>query len=66
MYTSRLKEIREKKNLSQSQLAEKSGVTLRVIQAYEQGYKDINKGQVVTVLALADALDCNIREILNK
>lgn len=66
MYTSRLKEMREKKNLSQSQLAEKSGVTLRVIQAYEQGYKDINKGQVVTVLALADALDCNIREILNK
>lgn len=58
--------MREKKNLSQSQLAEKSGVTLRVIQAYEQGYKDINKGQVVTVLALADALDCNIREILNK
>ena len=66
MYTSRLKEMREKKNLSQSQLAEKSGVTLRVIQAYEQGYKDINKGQVVTVLALADTLDCNIREILNK
>lgn len=66
MYTSRLKEMREKKNLSQSQLAEKSGVSLRAIQAYEQGYKDINKGQVVSVLALADALDCNIREILNK
>lgn len=65
MFTSRLKEMREKKNLSQSQLSEKSGVPLRNIQAYEQGYKDINKAQVVTVLDLADALECSVRAILN-
>lgn len=65
MYNSKLKEIREKKNLSQSQLAEKSGVALRTIQAYEQGYKDINKGQVVTILALADALEVSVRALLN-
>ena len=35
MYKSRLKFMREDKSLSQSELAEKSGVSLRTIQAYE-------------------------------
>ena len=65
MYKSRLKFMREDKNLSQSELAEKSGVSLRTIQAYEQGYKDINKAQVVTVLQLAEALECDVYEIIN-
>ena len=65
MYKSRLKFMREDKNLSQSELAEKSGVSLRTIQAYEQGYKDINKAQVVAVLQLAEALECDVYEIIN-
>lgn len=65
MYKSRLKFMREDKGMSQSKLAEASGVSLRLIQAYEQGYKDINKAQVVTVLQLAEALDCDVYEIIN-
>lgn len=65
MYKSRLKFMREDKNLSQSELAEKSGVSLRTIQAYEQGYKDINKAQVVTVLQLVEALECDVYDIIN-
>ena len=57
--------MREEKGLSQSELAKASGVPLRNIQAYEQGYKDINKAQVVTVLQLSEALDCNVYEIIN-
>lgn len=65
MYHSRLKFYREEKGLSQSQLADKSGVSLRLIQAYEQGYKDINKAQVLTVLQLAEALEVDVYAIIN-
>ena len=65
MYHSRLKFYREEKGLSQSQLADKSGVSLRLIQAYEQGYKDINKAQVLTVLQLAEALEVDVYNIIN-
>lgn len=65
MYKSRLKFMRELKGMTQASLAKKSGVSQRNIQAYEQGYKDINKAQVVTVLQLAEALDCDVYEIIN-
>lgn len=65
MYKSRLKFMRTDKGMSQSQLAEASGVNVRLIQAYEQGYKDINKAQVVTVLQLAEALECDVYDIIN-
>ena len=65
MFRSNLKFMREDKGMSQSELAKASGVPLRNIQAYEQGYKDINKAQVVTVLQLAEALDCDVYNIIN-
>ena len=65
MYKSRLKFMREEKGMSQSSLAEQSGVNIRTIQAYEQGLKDINKAQVVTVIQLAEALECDVYEIIN-
>lgn len=64
-YRSSLKFMRECRGFSQSKLAELSRVPLRNIQAYEQGYKDINKAQCVTVLQLAEALDCDIYDIIN-
>lgn len=65
MYKSRLKWYREDKGMTQLELSEKSGVNLRMIQNYEQGVKDINKASVVTVLQLAEALDCDVYEIIN-
>ena len=61
-----LKKVRETSGMTQLSLSINSGVNLRLIQAYEQGYKDINKAQVVTVLSLADTLGCDIRDILNE
>ena len=66
MFKSRLKAMREIKGLSQSELSAKSGVTLRNIQAYEIGYRDINKASVESVLKLAEALGCDITDIINK
>ena len=65
MYKSSLKFMRKMKDMTQETLAELSGVSLRNIQAYEQGYKDINKAQVVTVLQLSEALECDVYDIIN-
>ena len=60
----KLQEKRKEKGLSQSQLAEASGVNKRMIQYYEQGAKDIRKAQVETVFKLAHALGCLIEDII--
>jgi transcriptional regulator with XRE-family HTH domain len=60
----KLKKVRLMYGLSQKELAERSGVSLRLIQAYEQNYKDINKASVMNVLKLAAALDCGVKKIL--
>lgn len=61
---SNLKRIREEKNISQAKLAEESGVSLRMIQHYEQGFKDINKAQGITLHNIAQALECKIEDLL--
>jgi transcriptional regulator with XRE-family HTH domain len=65
VYKSRLKYRREDAGLSQAELSAQSGVSLRSIQMYEQGQRDINKAEVVTVLQMAEALKCDIRDIIN-
>ena len=60
----KLKEYRERAGLSQSELARASGVSVRMIQHYEQGAKDINKAAVITVKQLADAVGCKIEELI--
>lgn len=60
-----LKAIRFLRNMTQAELSEKSGVNLRMIQNYEQGFKDINKANVLTVLRLAEALECQVYDIIN-
>ena len=59
-----LKKIRLDKNMSQSKLAELSGVNVRLIQDYEQGHKPINNAKALTVYQLAEALDCTVGDLL--
>ena len=59
-----LKTLRKQIHLTQSKLAELSGVSLRMIQAYEQGDQDIRKAEAQTVIALARALGCKAELIL--
>ena len=61
-----LKSIRQKAGLSQRQLAEMSGVPLRAIQQYEQKQKNINKAQAEYLAMLAQALCCNMWDLLEK
>jgi transcriptional regulator with XRE-family HTH domain len=60
----RLKRLRESRGLSQSELAEASGVKLRNIQMYEQRVNDIDKAQVQTVYKLARVIGCNVEDLL--
>ena len=46
---SNLKDIREAKDLTQGKLAEKAGVSKRMVEYYEQGYHDINRAEARTI-----------------
>ena len=61
----KLAEKRKNKNLTQQQLSEKSGVAVRSIRAYEQGSKELNKAQAITVYRLAKALKCKVDDLLD-
>lgn len=61
---SQLKRLRMYAGLTQKQLSEKSGVSQRMIEQYEQGRKDLGRASAVSVINLADALGCEVRDIL--
>lgn len=60
----RLKQIRQSRNMTQKQLAEQSGVSLRMIQLYEQRQNDINKAAGSVINKLAWVLKSNFYEIM--
>ena len=59
-----LKLRRLQRELTQYQLANISGVSIRMIQHYEQREKDINKASAITLHKLATALHCSIEDLL--
>ena len=59
-----LQQLRRIAGYSQRLLAEKSGVSLRMIQQYEQGAKDINKAAGTNLLALARTLGCKMEDLM--
>ena len=60
----KLQTVRKAIGLSQKELSEKSGVTLRMIQQYEQRAKDINKATASNLFALAQTLGCRAEDLL--
>ena len=52
------------REIYQKQLAAQSGVTLRVIQLYEQNQLDLRRASVSSALALAKTLSCNIEDLV--
>lgn len=61
---SNLQQIRKVRGMTQKDLSDESGVSLRMVQLYEQRQNDINKAQVEMVLRLAKVLGCGIEDIL--
>ena len=56
--------IRKNRGMTQQELADRSGVTLRMIQLYEQRQNDISKASVSVVLALARVLGCEAEDLV--
>ena len=59
-----LQTIRKAAGYSQANLADKSGVSLRMIQQYEQRVKDINKASAESLVALSKTLGCRVEDLL--
>ncbi|MCR4617750.1 MAG: helix-turn-helix transcriptional regulator [Lachnospiraceae bacterium] len=60
----RLARIRAYSGLTQKLLAEKSGVSVRMIEQYEQGKKDIKRASSETVYKLSKALGCDMSDLI--
>lgn len=61
---SKLSQIRKARGFTQRELADASGITLRMVQLYEQKQNDIGKAQADTAIALSRALGCDVQDIL--
>lgn len=61
-----LKLRRKRAGLSQRELAEQTGISVRTIQQYEQRQKNINKAQGEYLALLAKALCCNVEDLIEK
>ncbi len=61
-----LKRIRTAYGFTQAKLAERSGVSLRSIQMYEQRNKNINKASADTMYRLAKVLGCTMEDLIEK
>ena len=60
-----LKMQRKKRGLTQKELAQLAGTSLRSIQAYEQGTRNLSGASVEVVQALCRVLDCREEDILS-
>ena len=64
MTVTKLQTVRKASGMSQRELSEKSGVSLRSIQQYEQRAKDINKAAADSLMSLAKALGCRVEDLI--
>lgn len=60
----KLKEKREAAGMSQAALAKLTGISVRVIQNYEQGARPLNGARAITVYKFAQALNCSVEDLL--
>lgn len=58
----RLKELREKRKMSQEELSEKAGVSRQIISLLESGNDEVNT-TTATLQKLSVALNCSLSEI---
>ena len=61
-----LKRIRTAYGVTQAELAQRSDVSLRSIQMYEQRNKNINKASVDTMYRLAKVLGCTVEDLIER
>jgi len=60
----KLQSARQTAGMSQSQLARAAGISVRVLQDYERGARDISGAKLATLLKLCNALHCELQDII--
>lgn len=61
----KLKQVRRAKELTQKELAEATGISLRTLQHFECGARDLNGAAAMTVYTIAKALGVEMTELLD-
>lgn len=59
-----LREIRKSRNLTQKELAQRSGVNFRSLQDYEQGHKKLTSASGDIIMRLSTVLGCTAEDLL--
>ena len=59
-----LREIRKNRNLTQKELAQRSGVNFRSLQDYEQGHKKLTSASGDILMRLSTVLGCTAEDLL--
>lgn len=62
--SSPLKSLRKSRGITQKELAAMSGVSLRMIQAYEQKDQNFGRAEVASAVALSKTLGCRVEDLL--
>lgn len=61
---SKVKEMRQKANLTQVELAEKTDISIRTLQSYEQGAKVFDHARIDTIIKVCLALNCKMTDVI--
>jgi transcriptional regulator with XRE-family HTH domain len=61
---SNLQKLRVNAGLSQSKLAENTGISVRTIQMYELGSREVAHARIDVLLKLCLALNCNLSDLI--
>ena len=64
--TSSLKSLRTSAGLTQAELAGRVGISVRTLQDYEQGQKDIGGTSLRTAVKMAEVLGCKPEDLLEE
>lgn len=59
----KLKQIRKLKGLSQNELAKRCNISVKSIQAYEQGTRKLEKANKNTIFKICEVLNCKVKDI---
>lgn len=60
----KLRKIKESKNLTAKDIAASAGINITRFQQYEYGYRSINKAEALVVYRITKAIGCEMSDIL--
>lgn len=61
-----LEQLRRAQGLTRKELSYLTEISLSTLQAYEQGHRDINLISLKNAVVIADALHCDVRDLMTK